>query len=184
MSYVIQNFLKPTNRIIVMPRFKTTVIINSLRIFIFFFKFSNFEIKPSYHLFFKNFFFSKGLLKTLNSMLDKFSINYTNTILHTTTYWSFKLIEFFFEHKILPSTIITHSNKFNRNLYFLSIKTTRIKVVKTFVKNLFFYFIFFFNDLWQQHTGLLYFYLNFFFIRNNYKFYKFFGGYFFKLYNF
>lgn len=184
MSYVIQNFAKNNHHVVITPRFKTFVTIKWLNFFIFFFK-SSYVYKKNIK--FKNlylFFFKRGLHVFFYSSLKNLSGNYTNKLTSTASYWSFKIVNDFWNfNNIINLPVKFHSTYFY-NLYFLSIKTINAKLTKTYFKYIYFFFLFFLSDIWLQFAINLKFYLNFFFVRSNYKIYKFYSGYFLRIYNF
>lgn len=183
LSYVIQNFSKNNNKIIFTPRFKIFLVLKWINLFMFFFKFNNFY-KNYYNLnSFFLFFFKKGIYQNFYKILINLSGNYVNRLTVTGVYWNFKSVDQFLTKSLFKKTLKI-SNFFLFNLYFLSIKIINIKLNNSFFKNFFFYILFFFSEIWYQFNNNWSVYFNFFFVKNNFKFYKFYTGYFLKLNNF
>lgn len=183
MSYVIQNFYKPNYKFAITPRLRIFISLKSINFFLFFFKFKNFLILPLYTPLF-GFFFNKGLTDYFYKLLLDFSGNYSNVVSATGVYWNFKILDNFLKtnQAIFPIKNLNESYFFN--LYYLSIKIINMKLNKTYFKNIFFFFILFLSEIWYQFHTHIFFYLNFFFIKNNFKMYKFYNGYFLRVYNF
>lgn len=149
----------------------------------FFFKFNHFyknyySVNP-----FFLFFFKKGIHKNFYSILVNLSGNYSNRLTLTGVYWNFKLVDKFLNQSFFNKAFKI-SNFFLFNLYFLSIKMTNVKLSNLFFKNFFFFILFFFSEIWYQFNPNWSVYLNFFFAKNNFKFYKFYTGYFLRSNNF
>jgi hypothetical protein len=184
MSYVIQNFAKKSHHVVVTPRFKIFLILKWMNFFLFFFRFDHVYKKKLKFVKLFFFFFRKGLFTTFYNSLKNLSANYSNKITNTAVYWSFNLLNNFWDSKVVNELPIEIYNSSLFNSYFLSIKTINVKITKTYFKYVYFFFLFYLSDLWLQFDMSFKFYLNFFFIRNNFKIYKFHNGYFLRLYNF
>lgn len=184
MSYVIQNFLKNNQRTAVTPRFKIFIILKWANFFLFFFKFNSYFKKNSKFNSFYTFFFKKGLFRTFYESLINLSANYMNKITITGVYWNFKILNNFLNFNLIPKNLPSTDPYYFYNLYFLAIKLINVKLTKTHFKLFFFFTLFYFSEQWLQFDSNLKFYLNFFFIRNALKTYKFYNGYFLRVYNF
>lgn len=183
MSYVIQNFHKLNSSLVVTPRFKIFFSLVSINFFLFFFKFIN-EFKFKYLKSFYTFFFSKGLTYFFYNLNQHLFANYSNKLVLTGVYWNFKNLNDFLNLNNEKKNVIKLNNFFFFNLYFLSIKILNVKLTKSHFKNVFFFIILYFSEYWYQFAPNLKFYLNFIFVKNNFKLYRFYNNFFFKIYNF
>lgn len=184
MSYVIQNFVKYNQYIAITPRFKIFFSLHCINFFLLYFKFSNFfSVTPQIQNFLI-FFFAKGLVNFFHRLSINLFGNYVNKVTRVGVYWNFKILDNFFKNKNILHIPLKVTDIFFFNRYLLAIKLINFKLTKTYFKNVFFFIIFFFSEIWNQFHNKTNFYLNFFFFKNNLKLYKFYGGYFLRIYNF
>ena len=184
MSYVIQNYSRYVDKITTTPRFKTSLILKSFYFFLFFFRSpKTTQTQKATSTLFK-FFFLNGLHNFFYKSYTPLSANYTNRIKNTTAYLTFKTLDNIIYCKKFNNIFFFFNNFFFFNTYLLSIKVNNIKITNFFFKSTFFFFLFLNSFFWYQHHTHVFFYLNFFFYMRTLKFYKFYGGYFFKIYNF
>jgi len=183
-SYVVQNFSKFKSKIVITPRFKVMIMSRQVNLPFVFSKFqlTNSHIK-SYNTFLF-FFYAKGLFNFFYNVFLRLSSNYNKQFTNTSIFWAFKTLDGFLYSKKFSNVSPIVSSFFLYNSYFLSVKINNAKIFKTYFKSVFFFSLFYFTEQWYQFTSLSTFRLNFFFVRNNFKLYKFFGGYFFKVYNY
>lgn len=184
MSYVIQNFYKLNLMTVVTPRLREAVFFKWITVFFLYVKLNNSLKKFSYFTLLSNFFFANGIFNFFYKLNFKISANYANELTKSFTYWKFKILNSLLANKFLFLTKIKLESFFLYNLYFLAIKTVNVKVTKTFFKNFFFFLLFFLSQPWCQNSLVFSFYLNFILTKNNFKIYKFYNGYFLKVYNF
>lgn len=182
MCYVLPNFQTSTKRINNTPRFKTFFILKNIDLFLTLFKFKYVFGKANLRLTILNFFFFRGTFLFFFSISKRLSAHLTNNITQTGVYWNFKFLnEFFKAGKSFTSTNSLTVSLFT-NLYLLSLKFINFKTVNLYYKKIFLFF-FFISNIWAQHSSRSPLFMNFFFIRNNAKFFKFLSGYFLKVYN-
>lgn len=192
MSYVIQNFLYLPRNIAFTPKFKFLLIINNLEFFFFFIKFNSFlkftqkffTFNRIYLFLFIKYFFSKQYIKLINYSNLNLSGFYVNNFIKSLVHNIFFNIDRFFYKKKSNLNKFVNSDVLVNNLYFYSIKVLNVKINKKLYKNIFFFFLILNTRLWLQYSASLKFYLNFIFINYNLQVYKFYNGYFLKIYNF
>lgn len=192
MSYVIQNFYDSNRKISLTPRFKFFFILNNLEKFFIFFKLNTFLnttfkinfFKVSYFTVFFKYFFSKQFIKLIYQLNLNYVGNYTNNLIKSYIYYIFYNMNNFFKISSLKFKYSPVNDSWVYNLYYFSIKTLNIKINSNFYKNIFFYFMFINTFIWYQHTSNLKFYLNFIFVNYNLKTFRFYNGYFLRVYNY
>lgn len=137
------------------PKFKLVTLLNSINIFILFFKlniFSGFlNLTNSnflnFYFIFSKFFFSFYFLKLLKKSNQKFLSAYTNNFTLSLIFFNFKNMSLFFNgitkarnFLFFLGTIGVKDSLF-LNTYFLSIRALKVTINKKFYKNLFFYLV-------------------------------------------
>lgn len=200
MRFLIQNYNLLNKSLVLTPRLRFGCLLNYLLFFFIFqknyffaiyFKFGTPHLSKSlFFLFYKYFYFKQFriLIKKLNLELVGF---YTNNLIKSLIVniylilaaWigsnlTQPLLFLFFKFNFFKKT------KLIFNLFFFSIKTSPIRLNKTFFKNFFFYLLFFHTTVWYQHANHLNYYLNFFLINSNLFLTPFYHGYFFHIFNF
>jgi hypothetical protein len=191
LSYVIQNFNNINKKINLTPRIKFLILLNNLDKFLIFFKFNTFLnsflknniFQINYLNFFIKYFFSKQLIKFAYNFNLDFTGNYTNNLIKSYVYFFYFNINNFLKSNLNNFFFYNFSTNFIYNIYYFPIKTLNIKINSFFYKNIFFYFMLINPFLWYQHTSSLRFYLNFIFINYNLKIFRFYNGYFLRIYN-
>ncbi len=175
-------------------------LLNYLFYFIFFqknhitatyFKFNTFGLTKSlFFLFYKYFYFKqlKLILKKLNLELVGF---YLNNLVKSLIFWIYIILNSYLYQNLskIPLFLFFKFNFLKKkkiifNLFFFSVKTSAIRLNKTFFKNVFFYLIFFHTNFWYQHVNNLRYYLNFLLINSSLNLSPFYHGYFFHVFNF
>lgn len=192
MSYVIQNFYDCSKKITKTPRFKFFFILNNISKFYIFLKFNTFfhfisknnNLSISYFPLFFKYFFSKYYLKLIYNANLTLVGNYLNNLTKGYIFHIFNNIDLFLSNKTSSLSFFKVNEKFLYNFYFFSIKTLNVKVNKNFYKNIFFFFMIMSPFMWYQHTSSFKFYLNFIFINYSLKSFRFYNGYFLKVYSF
>jgi len=145
MSYVIQNFTRFNSSIAVTPRFKVIFSLTRSDIFFLFFKFNFLLFIPKYYKFFFKFFFPVGLSNFIYSQSINLSANYINNITFVGAYWNLKLLDDALDTNFSARGPVELKSFFFYNLYFLPIKILNVKLSKTYFKNFFFLYSFFFQ---------------------------------------
>lgn len=192
MSYVVQNFSNYNQLIIKTPRLTFFFILNNLeKLFIFiktnlFFCYTN---KTNYYnltyffLFFK-YFYAKQFFKILNKTNLTLTNYYTNNLTKSSVFWIFKNIVKFINKNYIDTAQFLLKDNFFFNYYLIPVHTSDIIIGKNSFKNFFFFLICNFTFIWYQYDKNFKFYLNFLLPITSLKILKFYGGYFFKIYNF
>jgi len=193
MSYVIQNFYFNSTLIVMTPRLRFLITLKSLNFFFVFFKLnfffrllnrSSFNYGNHFH-FFYNYLFNKQLNKVLRDLNLKFSGNYTNNVTKAALFYSLKKVSTHFTNiNYCAKTRVTWSPSLLFNLNFLSIKVANNRIKKKYYENIFFTLLLYLSQSWTPHTSLIKFDLNFFFVNYSNQMFRFYGGYFWKIYNF
>ena len=166
------------------PRTKILITLCWINFFLFFFKFHSLLNTSFYWNSFFSFFFSKNFFNFFYKLKINLSGNYMNKFTITSVFWNFQILNNFLNNsQFINKKKFLHKN-FIFNTYFLSIKIINIKITKTYLKKFFFFIVFFLSDVWYQFHNNIKYYLNFFFIKKNLKFYNFYNGYFLNVRNF
>lgn len=140
------------------------------------FKFHNFSL-------FLRHFFSKLYIKWVYNLNVSLVNNYTSNLLKSALYGIFDRLTKFFSYKKLSTLSLLVENELVFNQYFFSTKTLNTRLSKTFFKNIFFFNMLLISNVWQQFSHFINFYLNFIIMINNLKTFRFYGGYFLKVYS-
>jgi len=192
LSYVIQNFYEPSKKISLTPRFKILLIFKNIEKFIIFLKFNTlFYYTHTFHIFkftlylsFFKYFFSKLYIKWIYNLNFELVNNYTSNQLKSSIFGIFSSLNFFLSNKAISplSNLIKEEYFFNQ--YFGSIKTLNTRLNNTFFKNDFFFQMLVVSCLWHQYSQFSNFHSNFIVVINNLKTFRFYGGYFLKVYSY
>lgn len=156
-----------------------------LKINIFLLNTQRFHTNYSNHFlsFYKYFYFFQ-LTRLFQKINLSLSGNYINNMKKSVIFYNFKLLSnFLIKQKYCP-LLLPIDNTWVYNTYYLSIKVANYQINKNFYKNTFFYLLLHLSQLWYPHPFYLKFYLNFFFVWYGTQMYKFYNGFFFKIYNF
>jgi hypothetical protein len=192
MSYVIQNFYKPSFYIVNTPKFKHFIILINLSKLLLFLKFYNIIYDKNWYLnnsniylnSFLKYFFNLNIFKYLLRLDDKTWFYYTNNFLKSLIFWKFKTALKFLSKPNKINLEINFLSQWCFNSSLLTIKTAPLAFIKKSYKNIFFFNLFYVAHYWPQLACSFKFYLNFFLISNFFFLFKFYNGPFFKIYNF
>jgi hypothetical protein len=192
MSYVIQNFYNLPRLIVITPKLKFLMILNSLDCIYVFLKSNNYlfihhtsaDSPFGFLVLLFRVFFIKNINNIFNKLNHKLTSKYPNEVAKGAIYWSYRSLQLFLSKNYTILGYLYFKNYLFFNLYFLSIKVINIKLHKTFYKNIFFYLMLFIPSIWYAHHEFMRFYLNFFFIKYNLQICKFYNGHFLRVYNF
>jgi hypothetical protein len=195
MSYVIQHFNDFNKRVAMTPRFRFLLFFNNLNKFFIFLKYNTFlffinksySAKINYFFLFDKFFYSRQYFKYLYYINFELVGAYDNNFLRSTAYSIFN--EFnrtnFNNTVYLSKVLFSLDDTFYFfNLFLTPIRVINLKLQKTFYKNVFFYLMLIFPQIWMQKQKNFKFYLNFILTFYNLKIFRFYSGYFLRTYNF
>lgn len=174
------------------PRFKYLIFLKSLPWVTFFIKFNLFSInlKKFYNLtnnniinFYKYFFYFK-LFKFFHIIDLSLVGGYTSNLKKSIVFYNFKILNNFLISQKTNYFLFCLHNKIIFNSYYLSIKLIDHALNKKYYKNIFYFFLFFLSNIWINVNSLFSFNSNFFFVFYFFSIYRFYNGFFFKVYNF
>ncbi len=194
MSYVIQNFYDYHKKIKLNPRFKIFFFLNNLEKFFIFIKINtlfniNYRFNNLYlfyfNLFFK-YFFSKYYVKLIYNFNLKLINNYTNNLTKSSIYFFFFNFNNFFSLKKVKLLKFKVLSLNFQNTYLTPIKTLNISLTNSnnLYRNVFFYLLLINPFIWYQNSSSFFFYLNYIFINYTLKIFRFYNGYFLRIYNY
>ena len=192
MSYVIQNFYKPSNLYFNNVRVSKLLFLTNINLLLLFFKTANlinfkitYNFYDNFFLFFVvKYFYNTNFFNffcTLKNVNDGF---YINNLSKSLVYWQFKTIIFFFKFYRNIGIEIVFSNFLSFNIYYLVNKVAILTLKKKSYKNFFIYTFFLITFLWPSFSNNFHFYLNFLLMIDSYLLFKFLNGPFFKIYSF
>lgn len=192
MSYVIQNFFYSARNLTITPKVRFLIVLKLIHYLIFFFRFSYymffssrfFPNQPMVLIPFFQVFFVRHPAKTLETLNFKLVGNYLNNTIQSSVYWSFRILSHYLRYETLLTTPVYVSKFLLFNSVFLSIKVINIPLNKKMYDSVFFFLMAHLSQLWYCPMQNISFYLNFFFTPYSFQMFKFFNGYFLRIYNF
>lgn len=192
MSYVIQNFYNLPRLVVITPKFKYLVMLNSLSILYTFFKLNNYlythhnlaGAPVGYLVSLFKVFFIKSSNNFFSKLITKLSSKYPNELTKSAVYWSYFSMNLFLDKRPSVLSDVPCRGVLLFNVYFLAIKVINVKLHKTFYRNTFFYLMLILPSMWYSHHDFTKFHLNFFFIKYNLQVCNFYNGHFLRVYNF